>query len=175
MHGIIFSNLFKFIRENHGYDTLKEIKKDAGVNTTFYDTTKSHPDSELQNLVASACKVLNVDGETLLETFGSYIAPGLLQTYKSFMKPEWDCMDLLEHVELTMHRAVRASTKDTSPPILKIKRLSKSQIQLDYSSERKMISLGVGIIKAIGQHYNEDLIIERNETATGTTLLINRK
>ena len=35
MHGIIFNQLIKFVRENHGYEELSEIMKASGLKGKF--------------------------------------------------------------------------------------------------------------------------------------------
>ena len=175
MHGIIFTNLYKYIRETHGSEMLENIKEKANITRQFYDATKSHPDEEIQALMSAACQLLNVEIDELLEIFGAYIAPGLLKTYSAFVKEEWDCMDLLEHIENTIHRTVRMSIKESSPPVLNVKRIDKDHILIVYTSKRQMISLGIGIIKAIGAHYNEKLLIEKIKTPEGFDLKIARE
>lgn len=175
MHGIIFTSLYKYVRENHGFEVLEKIKKDANISTPFYDATKSHPDAEIQALIASACKILGADRDALLEGFGAYLTPGLIKTYSSYMNPDWDCMDLLEHIESSMHRAVRKSMHESAPPALKVHRLNKDQILIEYTSERKMIALGIGIIKAIGTNYKETLTFKRTPTENGVNLTVTRQ
>jgi hypothetical protein len=174
MHGIIYSNLYRFVRENHGAEILEKIKNDAKVSTNFYDTNKSYPDSEILNLLNSACNTLKIDIENLLEIFGNYIAPKLLVAFKSFIDPEWGCLDLLERTETFAHKAVRMTMKESTPPILKIKRVNKDQVLIEYTSERKLISLGIGIIKTFGDKYNEKLQIEKKDSPNGVKLIVTR-
>lgn len=174
MHGIIFSQFNEFVTKNYNYDTLTAIKKDAGLAGKFHISTKSHPDEDILALVTSACKLLKVNKEELLEGFGRFLAPGLLKTYNSYIETEWDCMDLIEHVEKTMHKVVRRTTPDASPPKLVITREGPDEIILDYTSERKMISLGIGIIEAIGEHFKTKINIEKLPLKNGTRLKITR-
>ncbi len=172
MHGIIFNQLQKFVRENHGPETLSKIKEEAGVGGKFYDVSKAHPDEDIFRLIDAACKVLNVEKEALLEAFGNFIAPGLLKTYQTYIKPEWNSLDLLEHVETTMHKVVRISDDQATPPELVIKRISPDEVEIKYYSKRKMVSLGIGIIKAIATHYKENLSISKVANNGATTLRV---
>ena len=174
MHGIIFLQLRKFIKALSNDNVTEKIYKDSGMGTKFYDATKIYPDAEIVSILNSACKNLNVDRETALEEFGKFIAPGLLTTYKSFIKPEWKCMDLLENIENTIHKAVRASNANATPPALKITRPSLNEVVILYHSTRHMISLGIGIIKKIAEHYNEKVIISKMVTSEGTQLTIKK-
>ena len=172
MHGIVYQQLMEFVKQGHGEDALNNILKDAGLEGKFYSATKSHPDEDIEAIVASACKALGTDRDTVLEAFGVYIAPDLLKIFSSYVKNDWKAMDLLEHIETTIHKSVRITNPEADPPALKIERVSDNEVLIHYSSQRKMIALGVGIIKAIGDHYNESMSIDRQETATGTTLRV---
>ncbi len=174
MHGIIFNQLFKFVRESQGEKTLQKILKDAGIGPKFYDATKFYPDEELERIASSACKILNVRRNDLLELFGSFIAPGLLRIYQSFFKEEWDAMDLLENIETTIHRAVRLNDPQATPPTLKIERTGPDDISIIYTSERDMINLGIGIIKEIGHQYKTRFDIKKVLIKDGTMLKIKR-
>ena len=170
MHGIIFVLFSKFVREKHDMKTLFKIQEEAGLKFKIHEVNKSHPDEEIVALLQASCKILKVELTDLLESFGYYIAPELLKTYKSYLNPEWKSLDLLGHIEETMHRVVRSNTPDADPPKLEISRISKDQVRIIYTSPRKIISLGVGIIKAIGDNYQEKLKIEQIDIEDGTQL-----
>ena len=52
MHGIVFSQFIKYVRETHGLDTLQDIFEDSGIESKRYDITESHPDEELEKMIA---------------------------------------------------------------------------------------------------------------------------
>lgn len=175
MHGIIFNLLYKFVQDNYDFQTLQAIKKEAGLEGQFHFATRTYPDEEAEAMLQGASKVLNLEREVILEAFGQHITPELLRVYKAFIKTHWDCMSVLENVEKTIHKAVMNNTPDTDPPKLKIRRIDKNQIHIEYTSPRKMIALGIGIIKKIAEHYQESLHIERVTIPEGTLLKITSK
>jgi len=173
MHGIIFNQFFKFIRETRGFETLSEIQKSTKFGSKFYDATKAHSDSEMEELIQLSVIKLNLSREELLERFGEFVLPILLHTYRSFIDPQWtNSIDMLSMIEHVMHRSVRTSNPNASPPKLKIKRLNVSEVEIEYYSERNMGSFGIGLIKGIGKHYNEVLVIKTNRLGGGASLLI---
>ena len=175
MHGIIFNLLYKFVQENYNFQTLQEIKKEAGLDGAFHFATRSYPDEEIEAMVGAASKLLKVDRDTILESFGQFIAPELLRVYRPYVKANWDCMTLLENIEKAIHKAVMNNTPDADPPKLKINRIDEDTIQIEYTSPRKMIALGVGIIKKIAEHYQEKLQINQLSIVDGTLLTITRQ
>ena len=163
MHGIVFNQLSRFVRENFGTEVLKEALAEAGLKNKFFASNKAYPDEEIEAIVAALCTKLNIDRNSALEAFGEFLAPGLLQIYGAFVKSEWKAMDLLENIEGTIHKAVRLGNPGALPPSLKIERTDENTVVINYNSPRKMIHLGVGIIRAIAKHYNEDLHISQSK------------
>jgi len=175
MHGIIYLQLKKFLTTVTDTDKVKTIYQDAGVQGKFYDATKHYPDEELVSILNSACKHLNLDREIALNEFGKFMTPGLITTYKGYIKPEWKCLDLLENIENTMHKAVRASNPGAEPPRLVVTRVSPGEVRIDYTSPRKMISLGEGIIAKIAEHFNEGISIVKSTIPNGTRLTVKKQ
>ncbi len=174
MHGIIFNQLLKFVRENYGFDVLNQILEDSQLDGKFYDATKAYPDKEIVTIVASACKRLMVKEETVLEAFGRFLVPGLIQTYQSYILPSWRTIDLLAHIETTMHRAVRQAEPEASPPRLEVKKCNKDKVEIRYFSGRNMHALGVGLIKGVAEHYEEEdnLKISISEIENGKLITV---
>jgi len=102
------------------------------------------------------------------------MGPGLLRIYQTFIPEEWDILDLLYNIENTMHKAVRLNDSKASPPTLKIERKGPDEISITYTSERDMINLGIGIIKALGMMYKTRLDIRKVPIEKGTILTIKR-
>ena len=175
MHGIIYLQLFKFIREAHGFEVLDEIKKKAGLEHKFHYATESYDDDQIQVLIEAGTEVLGLERDALLEAFGKFIAPGLLVTYGSYIKPEWKCMDVLENVENTIHRVVRMKTENSDPPKLEIIRKSTHELIINYTSARKMSAFGVGIIRALAAHFKEEVDIQREPIEQGVRIRVRTK
>lgn len=171
MHGIVFNQMQQFVAKNHGTSTWKSILANAGMEGKIFMPMDIYPDHEIQALVSSASELLNQNPATVLEDFGIFIASGLIRIYSSSIKPEWKVLDLIEHTENTMHKAVRFSDKNATPPALVCQRIALNKVVIEYHSERKMVDLGVGIIKGLGAYYNEKLVVNKRPTPEGGTLV----
>lgn len=172
MHGIVFQQLHQFVTKNYGHESWAKITADAGLAGKMFLPSKIYPDSDAASIVQAACRTLNAEPATILEAFGEFIAPNLLKIYAASIKPDWKVLDLLEHTEERMHRAVRFSDNKATPPPLGCTRVSADKVRIEYSSERNMIDLGIGIIKGFGKFYNENLSIKRFDQAGSTVLEI---
>lgn len=154
MHGIIFSELRKFIETRLGHAAWESLTARAGVDQTFL-ATSTYPDEQAVRLVNAAGAVAERPIPELLEEFGEFIAPDLVEVYKPLIKPEWTALDLIEHTEETIHTVVRIREPGAAPPQLHCTRVSPDEVVVLYRSRRRLCALAKGIIRGIARHYRE--------------------
>jgi hypothetical protein len=174
MHGMVFLQLQQFVTKNYGHEAWTKLLNDSGIGAKFYMPTQIYSDDEAIAIVSTASGHLSLSPAAILESFGEYLAPNLIKIYAASIKPEWKALDLIEQTENTMHKAVKFTDKNASPPSLVCKRVASNKVSIHYNSSRKMIDLGIGIIKGFGKHYKENLMVTRTETSTGTTLEVTK-
>lgn len=174
MHGIIFNQFHQYIRAAYGSDMFRQIIEEANISYRFYDLNSPYPDEEFISTVNKVTEVCKRSKDVVLREFGRYIGPGLLEVYKAYIPEGWTFMDLLEQVERCMHKAVRTSLPETTPPILKITRINNSKLEILYSSTRQMAEFGIGIIEAFSEIYNEKVEIIKTAVADGDLIQVTR-
>lgn len=160
MHGIIFSQLQKYTLDRSGPSAWLALLDIQGLKKKVYMPTQIYPDEELILLIAGIADSQQKGTDSILEDFGQFIVTDLLKIYNTMIKPEWKTLDVLEHTENTMHKAVRHNDRNATPPELLCNRISSNEVVIDYSSRRHLSSLGVGIIKGISAHYGEQTQID---------------
>lgn len=160
MHGIIHAEMKKFVVGAHGAGVWDNLIKEAGIKNASYLTTATYPDKEAAALVTTAAKLLNVSPAVVMEGFGEFIVPHLIQIYKGLIRPEWKTLDLLENVESVIHTAVRFRDPGMAPPKLAATRTNAREVVMTYSSSRAMCSVAKGIAKGVAKHYGERLDIK---------------
>lgn len=170
MHGIIFQQLQQFVTKTYGPFQWYELLDSVNLKGRIYMPTQVYPDYEAAAIIARASEISQTPAPLILEAFGEFMAPSLVKIYSASIKPEWNTIDLLEHVENAIHKAVRFADKNASPPELICERKSKSKVTINYSSGRRMIEVGIGIIKAIAKLKNETVDVLRMDV-DGTTKL----
>lgn len=159
MHGLILSELKRFSEAGNGNGTWEKLLHDAGLPNRTYVMGQTYPDAEVAALVGAAARHRGSDVQTVLEQFGEFIAPTLMTVYKPFIKPEWKTLDMLEHTENNIHRAVRLRDPVAVPPRLQVRRVSPMEVVVIYESERKMCALAKGIARGVAKHYGEQIEI----------------
>jgi len=163
MHGIVFSELQRFVVSKHAHAGWKAVTEKAGLAHKVYLAAGQYPDSEIVSLVTAASAITKQDSIQTLEAFGEFIVPSLLKMYGHLLKPSWKSLDVIEHNEGTVHTVLRASDKDALPPKLHTRRTGPDTVVLVYDSPRKMCALAVGIGKGLARHFKEVLSVNQTQ------------
>ena len=159
MHGLIHVQLRQFVESRHGVSGWHELNRRAGLDSRAFTALGTYPDADMTRLVSEAANLTGMPVGDLLEAFGEFVAPTLLNLYSSLVKPGWRTLDLLEHTERTIHRVVRARQPGAAPPELSVWRTSKTEVIVTYASQRRMCGLARGIIRGVSVHYDEQVQI----------------
>jgi predicted hydrocarbon binding protein len=158
MHGLIFSELKKYVETKFDSKTWQTLLEKAGLKGNLYLSASVYPDSDLISLVTKACEMTGLAPKAVLEDFGDFIAPDLVKQYAFLIKPEWNLVDFLCNTEETIHKVVRFHPGVT-PPRLVVRRIGDDRVTISYDSERKMCALLKGIVKGAARHYGKSVSI----------------
>lgn len=159
MQAVIFGELKKYAEARLGADAWRPLLREAGVTRSVYVPGHDYPDEEAGALVAAAAKKTGLTPDALLQDFGEFIAPDLVRLYRHIVDPKWKTLDLLEHTEETIHKAVRCDNPDASPPQLKCVRKGPDEVVVYYGSRRRMCGVAKGIIRGVARHYGEKVAV----------------
>lgn len=163
MHGIIFSELRKYVDTRLGSDGWNSLLSRADLGKRMYLPIQDYPDADMVALVGAAAEVTGLPQEEILEDFGEFIAPSLLGLYRTLVQPEWKTLDLLENTEQTIHSVVRARNPGAKPAQLQAVRIAPDVVDLTYNSDRGLCAVAKGILRGIAAHYGEALTIRETE------------
>jgi len=159
MHGIIFSELKKYVDTRFGGDTWNNLLKESGIGSKLYMPIQEYPDEEAVALVSAASKMTGKSIPTILEDFGEFIVPDLMKMYWALIKPEWKTLDFIENTEETIHKVVRIKNPGANPPKIKCHRPSPDEVIITYNSPRRMCALVKGIVKGAAKFFNEQILV----------------
>jgi heme-NO-binding protein len=163
VHGIILTELQKFVTERHGVQAWQNILGRGGLPTTFYMTSATYPDAHVVAIVDAASAMTGASPAALLEAFGEALVPGLVQVYGRLIEPEWRTLDLIEYTEQTIHSVVRRQNPGADPPRLQCNRLAPNEVLVTYTSARKLCAVAKGIIRGIATHFQDRILIRERE------------
>ena len=159
MHGIIHVEFRDYAVGQIGEDGWSELLREARVDHATYRITETYPDDELTGLVLALARRTDRRVDAVLEDAGRFAARGLLTTYGSFVRPGWRTLDVVEHTETVIHRAVRMRDPGAEPPALEAQRRSPGEVVVLYRSARGLCALGRGIILGIADHHGEAVTV----------------
>ena len=162
MHGIIFTELQKYVETKFGATGWIRLLETAGLSSRMYVPIYAYPDEELARIVATASAMTHLDASVILEDFGVSLAPGLLRMYGSLLNKEWRTLEVVEHTETTIHRVVRMKQPDAAPPYLRATRTGDQQVMVIYDSPRRLCQVAVGIVRGMAQHFGDSITIRQD-------------
>jgi hypothetical protein len=133
------------------------LMKDSGVSPKIYLYSKEYPDEEAVALFAAASQRFQKPMPELLNDFGAFLTPTLIEMYQNLIRPQWKTLDVLEHTEESIHKVVRAKNAGAKPPNLTCTRRSHQEVVIDYRSHRRVCDLMKGIIRGLSTHFEEEI------------------
>lgn len=163
MHGTVFSELKKYVEEKLGPERWPDLLGEAGLGAKHFELLETYPDSDAVALVSAASRITGAPAADLLEDFGAFIAPHLIDMYWGLIEPEWKTLDLLEHTEEAIHKVVRLKNPGAQPPQLRVTRTGADRAVIEYTSERKMCPIAKGIVRGLAKHFAEVVEISEAE------------
>jgi predicted hydrocarbon binding protein len=155
MHGVIFLELRKYVSARLSDKAWDELLTRSGVDSQIYLAVREYPDSDARKLIETACAMTGKSVSDLLEDFGQFIVPDLLQFYGSQGDASWRTLDVIENTEETIHKLVRRRNPGARPPELRCERTSPSEVVVRYTSSRRMCGLAKGICRGLAAHFKE--------------------
>ena len=162
MHGSICVILKKFVEQNFGREVWSEILRLAGHDGLVLSPIQNYPDEAVFAIVGAACEHLELEMGTALEAVGEFAAAELVRFARGMLHPDWKTFELLANIESLIHRTIRVSNPEAEPATIQAFELSKDEVQVVYSSQRGLCALAKGILKGLGNVFDEELTVVEN-------------
>ena len=163
MHGIVFSQLQKYVETKKGSVGWNALLKHARLESRVYFVVGEYPDDEIEALVLAISKMSGQPRAVVLEDFGVFIAPALMKMYSHLIPVHWKTLDVIEKTEETIHNVVRAQNPGAKPPVLRTIRKSKDEVVLIYGSPRKLCALAIGVAKGVAKRFNQTIVVAQTK------------
>ena len=163
MHGLIFFYLQKF-RETLSTGALTGSQASLGGNAALdaarYLPSSVYPDADAVDFLEALAAELGEPVGSTVRRFGEFLAPHLVKVAGPLIDPRWRTLDLVEHTEDLIHAMVRTKQPGADPPVLETVRSAAHELQLVYSSRRRLCPLASGLLHGLARHYGETLDLD---------------
>lgn len=160
MHGIVLKGLKDFVTEEYDHEAWATIQREAGVEGQVYVPITEYEDADVLGLVEAASEVTDIPIPDLLDAFGRFLVPPLVETYGVHVEEDWTGLELIANVETYIHTALREKQLSTyTPPDLSSEWVGDDEVRVVYGSERELCALAKGLLAGVGNYYDEEFDI----------------
>jgi hypothetical protein len=103
----------------------------------------------------------------LLRVFGEHLFTRFAVRYPEFFEGVTNAFIFLEGIESNIHTEVRKLYPDAELPSFECFLEGQDKLVMDYRSNRGMADLAAGLIRGAAAHFNEKLVINRDDFSNG--------
>lgn len=162
MKGIVFTEFLEMVEEKFDYETVDEIlTKGELPSGGVYSSVGTYSHKEMFVLVQNLHEKTGVPISSLLEVFGEYLFQALYKAYGFMFQDLTSAYDMLYSIEGYIHVEVRKLYPDAELPTFNTISRNDKVLVMDYTSERNMSDLAVGLMRGCFKQFGEDAIIEK--------------
>ena len=162
MHGSFIVCLKEMVINKFDETFWTEALEYASVDTGFHPVSNQEIEDKLAvKLVKSVIKTLNLNNRRFGEIFGNYwINHFARQKYCAFFdscKTVEEFMNQLNYI----HQKITSNLPNPQPPSFKIDWENPLTANIEYISGRDFIHIAVGLLKALGNYYGQEIAVYR--------------
>lgn len=156
MKGVVFTEFLEMVEDRFGFDVADTIINDSDLASGgVYTAVGTYEHSEMVQLVTHLSKHAGLSVPQLLKVYGNHLFTRFAAGYGQFFEKVDNGFDFLEQIEGYIHVEVRKLYPDAELPSFDTKRLSDNEMEMIYTSERRMSDFAEGLIEGCATHFNE--------------------
>jgi len=160
MHGLIFASFRDYLVTEHGAGVANDIT----AGEPQYTLSQAYPDEQFLALLERACARIALPREELLFEFGAFTAATTFaRLYSVLFKHSQTARDFLLTVETPIHEVIRETLPDARPPEIAVTEVGEGDLQIVYTSPRRICAMLRGLVEGTGRVYDEALEVEELE------------
>ncbi len=161
MKGTIVNCLEELVTEKFGAEKWRESLKKAGLSEEKTFTMLSDvEETEFMRIMEGVASAAALSMEQTMEAFGEHwstvYAPNVYGAYFAAAKSARELLLNLDHI----HSAMTRSMKSARPPRFRYEWRGDKLLIMHYESNRGLVALMPGLIRGVGKHFNERLMVK---------------
>ncbi|MDF1548281.1 MAG: heme NO-binding domain-containing protein [Bacteroidales bacterium] len=162
MHGAFIVGLKELVVNRFDVSFWEEILEYAGFDPNYYPLSNQElADNKAEVLIKASLKKLNLGDRKFGEVFGNYwIKTFAREKYFAFFDAHKSSKEFINNLT-ELHKKLSATLTDKNPPVFEIDWQNQNTVLITYHSSRSLIHIAVGLLKALGDFYNDDISVYR--------------
>ena len=160
MKGVVFTELVNMIEDQFGLEVLDEVIENANLESGgAYTAVGDYPDSEIYSILAELGKITGLNTKQMLAAYSGCFFSMLNLTYTNFFKKHDCALKFLASLDDYIHPEALKLYPGAKVPGFKPNWINDNELELVYTSERKMGDLARGLIDQTISHYKEEVVV----------------
>jgi hypothetical protein len=165
MKGIVFTEFLEMVESQFSPEVADEIIETADLPSGgAYSAVGTYDHREIVTLVERLSEHQGSSVSDLLKAFGKHLLHRFTEGYPQFFEGKSSAFEFLKVVESTVHVEVLKLYPEAELPSFETSREGDAMVMI-YRSPRRMGDLAEGLIAGCGDHFGEELAIEREEVS----------
>ncbi len=159
MLGSIFNCFENLVKEKYSEQHWEAILAKAGPEaTTRMFAHRPYDDDIFYQMYQAACEELNVSRDQLAEAFGKAWMEYTSKHYFAFFVARRNAREFILAMDRT-HTKITDKVDDATPPRFYYDIIDDQTINMNYDSPRNLGFLMVGLLKAVGDFFDEKVTV----------------
>jgi Haem-NO-binding len=162
MKGVIVKCLADLVTEKFGKNKWEDALANCGLDReSVFLATEDVEDEKALKIVGSVCTILNITLAQAADAFGDYwvnvFAPKIYHPYFRGVNSARDFLLKMDNV----HKITTDTIPNARPPRFEYEWMGDKMLIMKYKSSRGLIDFMVGLVRGVGKHFNENLMVRK--------------
>lgn len=162
MKGIVFTEFLEMVEEKFGFEVTENMIEKANLPTKgAYTAVGTYDYKEMYGLIGALHGETKIPVPDLMHAYGAHLFGALATAYASMLSDMKTGFEMLQSVEQYIHVEVRKLYPDAELPNFETKLIDENNLEMIYSSERRMSDVASGLIEGCMKHFGETAKIHK--------------
>ncbi len=153
--------LADMVEQKMGLAAWNDVLQQAGLDGA-YTAGGIYEDAELFSIVSIISHKSGIPEVDLVFAFGEFMFPAFKERYPELIDDDLPLLDFLATIDDVIHVEVKKLYPDAIPPAFDYLRHRDDQLELRYTSDRKLCRLAEGLIAGAAAHFKTDYDLEHH-------------
>lgn len=160
MKGILFTEFLELTEEKYGLEIVQRIIDECDLKSDgIYTAIGTYSHKEFFIIINKIAEINQQGINSILEEYGNHFLWVLSKSYPVFFKKE-NTFEFLKSIDNYIHPTVLKLYPKAELPRFESIQSGRNELKLTYYSSRKMVYFAIGLIKASGTFFKEEIKVD---------------